>query len=78
LAIGMGASIKVELIKKRHNIKTFKEIMAFTENKNLNLEDRLKSQKGYWKEQLLMIVGSTIITLMLALVALIITKLIMN
>jgi hypothetical protein len=52
--------------------------MAFTENKNLNLEDRLKSQKGYWKEQLLMIVGSTIITLILALVALIITKLIMN
>ncbi|CAJ1177216.1 transcriptional regulator [Companilactobacillus paralimentarius DSM 13238 = JCM 10415] len=78
LAIGMGASIKVELIKKRHNTKTFKEIMAFTENKNLNLEDRLKSQKGYWKEQLLMIVGSTIITLILALVALIITKLIMN
>ncbi|CAJ2233179.1 helix-turn-helix transcriptional regulator [Companilactobacillus paralimentarius] len=78
LVIGMGASIKVELIKKRHNIKTFKEIMAFTENKNLNLEDRLKSQKGYWKEQLLMIVGSAIITLVLAYVALIVTKLIMN
>lgn len=78
LAIGMGAAIKVELIKKRHNIKTFKEIVAFTENKNLNPEDRLKSQKGYWKEQLLMIVGSAIITLVLALVALIVTKLIIN
>ncbi|KAE9560526.1 hypothetical protein ATN92_10280 [Companilactobacillus bobalius] len=78
LAIGMGASIKVELIKKRHNIKTFKEIVAFTENKSLNPEERLKSQKGYWKEQLLMIVGSTIITLVLALVVLIVTKLITN
>ena len=76
LTIGMGASIKVELIKKKHNIKTFKEIVAFTENRKLDPEERLKSRQNHWKEQLLMVTGSAIITLILVAVALMVTKLI--
>lgn len=75
-AIGIGASIKVELIKRKYDIETFKEIVAFTENSEFNSKNKLKG--CHWKSQILMMIFSALFTLILAWGVLVITKMIIK
>lgn len=45
--IGMCAAVKVDKLKKNVNIKTYKEIIAFTKNRNL---DAVKKKQNKYKD----------------------------
>lgn len=75
LAIGEVAAIKIERVKKKYDLKTYQEIVAFTENRELSSEEKLQGRQGYWKRELLMILGSILIMLVLSSVVIVITRL---
>lgn len=45
LIIAMTATIKIDMIKKRENIRTYAEIVAFLENKDVNVEMEKRDKK---------------------------------
>lgn len=75
LAIGEAAAIKVERVKRKYDLKTYQEIVAFTENRELNSKEKSQSRQSYWKRELLMILGSILIMLILSSVVIVITRL---
>lgn len=72
LTIGMMAAFKVDSIKKKNNLKTYQEIIAFTQGTELDSKLRKKYRQGYLKQELLLIVGSIVITGILASIVLLI------
>jgi transcriptional regulator with XRE-family HTH domain len=63
-------ALKVERFKKLNNVKTYKEIIAFTEGKRL---DEIEKNQEYGKrpyQQFLLMLGSTLITLLISLLLL--------
>lgn len=68
-AIGMYFAIKVEKAKKKHNIKTYKEIVAFAQgNSNLEELQKTRNNKKYLKEKVLIVLTFSIIFVVLALI----------
>lgn len=63
----MYYAIKVEKAKKKHNIKTFREIIAFFEG-DTTLEElkNNRSTKDYIKERILMVAGFSVVIIILA------------
>ncbi|KRO00750.1 helix-turn-helix transcriptional regulator [Companilactobacillus kimchiensis] len=64
--IGMFAAIKIDLIKKKYNLKTYQEILAFDEGREVSSEFKKKSRQNYWKREFLMIIISIVIILLLS------------
>nr|MBR9646375.1 transcriptional regulator [Streptococcus sp. 11-4097] len=54
--IAMTAAIKIDIIKKRENIKTYAEIVAFMENKDVNAERDKRDKKKYIIQKTLIVV----------------------
>lgn len=75
--IYFAAAVRVDLIKKKNDLKTYKEIVAFTNNQELSLEEKVKDRQGYWKRELLLILVSGLITAFLSFIVIIIVKMIL-
>lgn len=66
---GMYFAIKIEIAKKKYNIKTFKEIVAFSEgNSNLEELQNKRQNKDYFKEKALIVFIFTLVAGILTLV----------
>ena len=75
-AFSMYFSIKIEIAKKKHNIKTFKEIVAFSEgNSNLEELQKKRNNKSYVKEKLFIVFTFTLVVGVLALIISFLTEL---
>jgi len=73
---GMYFSIKVEIAKKKYNIKTFKEIIAFSEgDSNLEELQNKRNNKAYFKEKVLIVFTFTLVAGILALIVGLLTAL---
>ena len=56
-AIAMGAAIAIERLKKRNNVKTYSEILAFIENKPLDPEKAARERKRLLLTKTLLVIG---------------------
>lgn len=68
--ITFAFSLKVEKLKKQHNVQTYKEIVAFTEGKRL---DEIKTHEEYGKrpyQKFFLALGSALITLLVCILLL--------
>lgn len=73
---GMYFSIKIEIAKKKYNIKTFKEIVAFSEgDSNLEELQNKRNNKAYFKEKALIVFTFTLVASILALIVALLTDL---
>ncbi|MGL5640938.1 MAG: helix-turn-helix transcriptional regulator [Paraclostridium sp.] len=70
--ISMWYGSKVEKLKKANNLKTFQEILAYMENKELPHMDEDKRRKKESSEKILFVFISSIVALILSLLLLII------
>lgn len=59
-AITMYFAVKIEILKKKNNIRTYKEIIAFSE-KNSNLDElrEQRNRKNYFREKILIVLVFT-------------------
>ena len=72
----MYFAIKIEIAKKKYNVKTFKEIIAFSEgDSNLEELQRKRNNKSYFKEKILIVFTFTLVFGILALIIAFITDL---
>lgn len=60
--IAMTAAIKIDIIKKRENIKTYAEIVAFMENKDVNAEREKRDKKKYIIQKTLIVAGVALVS----------------
>lgn len=67
--IAMTAAIKIDIIKKRENIKTYAEIVAFMENKDVNAERDKRDKKKYIIQKTLIVVGVALVSGIIALLS---------
>ena len=74
LIISIVAAFKVDSIKKNNDLKTYQEILAFDEGRELSSGFKEENRQGYWKMELLLIFGSIIITLILSGIVLLIMR----
>ncbi|MEM5651009.1 hypothetical protein AAHB57_30365 [Bacillus cereus] len=65
----MTAAIKIDIIKKRENIKTYAEIVAFMENKDVNVEREKRDKKKYIIQKTLIVVGVALVSGIIALLS---------
>lgn len=72
--ISIVAAFKVDSIKKNNDLKTYQEILAFDEGRELSSGFQEEKRRGYWKMELLLIIGSIIITLILSGIVLLIMR----
>lgn len=56
-AIGMVASVILENMKKKHNVKTYSEILAFVEGKELDPEKAARERKRHLLTKTLLVIG---------------------
>ncbi|MEC0026376.1 transcriptional regulator, partial [Bacillus cereus] len=56
-------------IKKRENIKTYAEIVAFMENKDVNLEREKRDKKKYIIQKTLIVAGVSLFSGIIALLS---------
>ena len=61
----MFFALKVEKLKKDNDIQTYKEIVAFSEGKKLNMIDKKVEIGKRPYQKILLAVGSTIITMLI-------------
>ncbi|MCI1987503.1 MAG: helix-turn-helix domain-containing protein [Lactobacillus sp.] len=55
-SVGMVASLKVERLKRRANIKTYQEILAFTQNGDLQAARRQRNKwRDFWQKTLIVV-----------------------
>lgn len=78
LIIGELAAFKVERIKKRYDLKTYQDIIDFTENREAIPAEKELRRNGYWKQKLFLVFISMAITAILALLTLTLTRLIVR
>jgi len=72
----MYFAIKIEIAKKKYNVKTFKEIIAFSEgDSNLEELQKKRNNKSYFKEKILIVFTFTLIFGILALIIAFVTDL---
>ncbi len=67
--IAMTAAIKIDIIKKRENIKTYAEIVAFMENKDVNAEREKRDKKKYIIQKTLIVAGVALVSGIIALLS---------
>jgi len=67
--IAMTAAIKIDIIKKRENIKTYAEIVAFMENKDVNAEREKRDKKKYIIQKTLIVLGVALASGIIALLS---------
>ena len=67
--IAMTAAIKIDIIKKRENIKTYSEIVAFMENKDVNAEREKRDKKKYIIQKTLIVVGVSLVSGIIAILS---------
>ncbi len=67
------SSIQAERIKKKNNIQTYSEILAYMENKDIDKEKIKKEKKNLKKTKVLLMLGSGFITLILIIVGIIVS-----
>ncbi len=67
--IAMTAAIKIDIIKKRENIKTYAEIVAFMENKDVKAERDKRDKKKYIIQKTLIVVGVSLVSGIIALLS---------
>jgi transcriptional regulator with XRE-family HTH domain len=78
-AIGTYFAMKVEKAKKKHNIKTYKEIIAFSEgNSNLEELQKKRSNRKYLVEKVLIVLAFTLTCSAIALIIGFITNIFMK
>lgn len=61
-AAAMVAAIMVERLKKKHDVKTYSEILAFVEGKPLDEEKAARERKRLFWTKVLMVIGVAIVT----------------
>lgn len=71
-AISMWYAHKVEKFKKSNNLKTFQEILAYMENREIPHIDESKRKKKAFSESIICILVSSVISLILVLLLVII------
>lgn len=77
--IAMYFAIKLERAKRKHDIKTFKEIIAFSEGKS-NLEElkKKRSNTKYLREKIMIVLSFTLIVSVLALIITYLTEVLLK
>lgn len=58
MAVTLGVAFKVESIKKKHNIQTYREIVAFTEGRTLDDIEQLREQAKRPYQKILLTIGA--------------------
>lgn len=78
-AISMYFALKVEKVKKKNDIKTFREIVAFTDGKT-DLDDirKQRNSKNYIREKILIVLAFSVIALIIFLLVVFITNSLVN
>lgn len=64
--IGMYYAIKVEKYKKKYDIQTYKEIVAFTEGKSLSEIEKAREEAKRPYQKLLLPIGSALLVVIIA------------
>ena len=70
----MYFAVRIEKYKKKYDIQTFKEIVAFTEGKTLDSIEKAKEEAKRPYQKVLSAAGAALITLVVALVMFVIFK----
>ena len=73
--IGMYYAIKVEKYKKKYDIQTYKEIVAFTEGKSLSEIEKAREEAKRPYQKFLLPFGSALLTVIIAIIMFAIMKL---
>lgn len=60
-AVAMASAIAVDRMKKRHNVKTYAEILAFMEQQPLDREKATRSQEHHVRNKALLVVGFAVV-----------------
>lgn len=77
--ITMYFAVNIEIIKKKHNIQTYKEIIEFSENKsNLDELREKRNRKRYFREKILIVLVFTFCFSFLAWIIKLFTHYLMN
>ena len=74
-AIGMVFAIRVEKYKKKYDIQTYKEIVAFTEGKTLDEIEKAREEGKRPYQKVLLAVGSGSVAIIVAIIMLAVIKL---
>ena len=72
--IGMYYAFRVERYKKRYDIQTYKEIVAFTEGKSLDEIEKAREEGKRPYQKILLATGSALLALLVALIMVVIIK----
>lgn len=72
--IGMYYAMRVEKYKKRYDIQTYKEIVAFTEGKSLDEIEKAREEGKRPYQKILLATGSALLALLVALIMGVIIK----
>lgn len=72
-AVGMYFAIKIEKYKKKYDIQTYKEIVAFTEGKSLNEIEKAREEakRPYQKALLPFVSAALVVVIALVMIAII-------
>ena len=73
-AIGMYFAIKIEKYKKKYDIQTYKEIVAFTEGKSLNEIEKAREEGKRPYQKALLPVASAALVVVIAFIMFAIMK----
>ena len=73
--IGMYYAIKVEKYKKKYDIQTYKEIVAFTEGKSLSEIEKAREEAQRPYQKILLPIGSALLVIIIAFIMSAIIKL---
>ncbi len=67
-AIGMYFAVKMERYKKKYDIQTYKEIVAFTEGKSLDEIEKAREEAKRPYQKVLLAAGSALLVVIIALI----------
>jgi len=73
-AVGMYFAIKIEKYKKKYDIQTYKEIVAFTEGKSLNEIEKAREEAKRPYQKALLPVASAALVVIIAFIMVVIMK----
>lgn len=65
MAVTMGVAVKVEKLKKKNNIQTYKEIVAFTEGRTLDELEQIREEAKRPYQKILLAIGSGVLALVI-------------
>ncbi len=67
-AIGMYFAVKIERYKKKYDIQTYKEIIAFTDGKSLDEIEKAREEAKRPYQKALLAAGSALLVVIIALI----------